>query len=878
MVHRRVLSNGTRLLVREMRTAPVVALGTWIPVGAADDPEHLSGISHFLEHMLFKDEAGARLTRAVQSAGGYLNAHTGYDHTAYYEVIPSGSWLSVLEAQIEVLSGPSFHVADIDSERAVILDELGLAEGDPSSLAWRRLMECAFAGSSYGRPVTGTREALVRIGAADLARYHRLNYAPERRVCVVVGDVDADTALDRAEEALSRGRGPWGADAGRCAASPEAGGTAEQVPHWNHAESVLEVEVGVPYVVLAFEAPDVLHEDVPVLDVLCGLLGLGRSSRLRRSLQYATGIVSRVTAGVASYRDTGVVGIRAVGTPGTHPERIVDEICRELRRLRTQAISDTEMAKSVGRLEAGYALEHETVESVAATLGFFEMVGDHCRAEEYVNLLAGVTTCDLLRVADEYLSPERMTVSAVVPQGLGKVRLRGAAPARAAATPEGEDAAANEAAAGWGVPTPFSRPLMMLETGHTSTERTMLESGATLIVNESHAIPIVSVAVGFAGGFVDETDSEVGLTKATLHHMLKGTARRPGSRLSDDMEGLGSGFSTALERDGFGVGASVLSDRLGEALEVLFDAVAAPSFERSTFDTVRSELTADIAEDEDTAATRTALRLLPLLFPDHPYGRPISGTIDTISGLEWTRTADWHREHFSADGLVVCMSGDVTIEEAAAHLNGLVGGLGRSRGGRGGRVVRQGPAGRLDEKLPGGGPSTIALGFPGPRMGTREAVALQVLASSLTMMGGRLWQSLREGPPFAYAVRATPLSLRLGGAFVGHVTAPPGSEEVAVERFVSELSGVGEDGLADQELRRGRRCLAGMLEIRMQRSAARASGYAMAEITGLGFERVDLLPGIVRGITGDDVAGVARKYLTAEDGPAVAILRGRQAQ
>jgi predicted Zn-dependent peptidase len=171
----------------------------------------------------------------------------------------------------------------------------------------------------------------------------------------------------------------------------------------------------------------------------------------------------------------------------------------------------------------------------------------------------------------------------------------------------------------------------------------------------------------------------------------------------------------------------------------------------------------------------------------------------------------------------------------------------------------------------------VALGFPGPSAGTREAVALQVLSTSLTMMGGRLWQSLREGPPFAYAVRAAPVSLRLGGAFVGQVTAPPGSEEVAVERFVAELSGLSTTLLTDEEIVRGRGYLAGMLEIRMQRSAARAASYAMAEIMGLGFERVDLLPGIVRSITADDVADVARRYLAAGHGPAVAILRGRAA-
>jgi zinc protease len=142
------------------------------------------------------------------------------------------------------------------------------------------------------------------------------------------------------------------------------------------------------------------------------------------------------------------------------------------------------------------------------------------------------------------------------------------------------------------------------------------------------------------------------------------------------------------------------------------------------------------------------------------------------------------------------------------------------------------------------------------------------------MMGGRLWRELRDRPPHAYSVRAMPVSLREGGALVGHVTTQPGQEEAAVRTFVSELSKLSQDGLTEEELERGRRHLAGMLEISMQRGAARAASYVSAEVAGVGYEHIDGLPGLVRGITGDDVIRVARQYLTAEDGPATAILRG----
>jgi predicted Zn-dependent peptidase len=151
---------------------------------------------------------------------------------------------------------------------------------------------------------------------------------------------------------------------------------------------------------------------------------------------------------------------------------------------------------------------------------------------------------------------------------------------------------------------------------------------------------------------------------------------------------------------------------------------------------------------------------------------------------------------------------------------------------------------------------------------------MHVLSSAASMMGGRLWRALRERPPHAYSVRAAPVAFTQSGALVGYVTTQPGGEEEAARTLMSELSRVADEGLSTEELERGRRYLAGMLEISMQQGATRAASYVLAEVAGVGYEHVDRLPSLVRSITGDDVARVAGQYLTAEDGPALAILRG----
>ena len=210
MVRSELLPNGMTLLIDEVRVAPIVALNLWVSTGSADEPAPLSGVSHFLEHMLLKggeDDPRGLLARTVQDAGGYLNAATGNDHTSFYQVVPALHWSAVLEAQAGMLGSAVFDSASVDAERAVIVEETRMSELNPQVFAWRRLMESAFQDSGYGRGITGTEETLARIDGGALAEHFERWYVPANMIQVVVGDVDAEEVIARASELFGRGDG-----------------------------------------------------------------------------------------------------------------------------------------------------------------------------------------------------------------------------------------------------------------------------------------------------------------------------------------------------------------------------------------------------------------------------------------------------------------------------------------------------------------------------------------------------------------------------------------------------------------------------------------------------------------------------------------------
>jgi zinc protease len=870
VVRQEVLENGLTLLVRELRTAPVVALNLWVDVGSVDDPEGLAGISHFVEHLLFSGADGGatvELSHVVQDAGGYLNAQTGADHTLYYQVVPSDGWQDVLAAQVLAVKSPAFDDASVEIERSVIMEEARTGENDPSVFVWRRLMETAFVRHPSRRPIVGTAESVARITTADLHDHIRRYYTPGNMVQVIVGDIDTDDAVERAREVL-----------GELPAGPPVSREIEPEP----VQSALRATsfpgaLEQTYLALSFHAPPVLHSDMPALEALAGLLGAGRSSRLRKSLQVGQGLVTAIGAFVVGHRDNGIFAVRAVLPSASTLDSTVEEVFREIETLRTTPVGAGEMEKNLTRLEASYVLEHETADTIAENLGFFAVHGDHRYAEEYIDRLARVTPEDIRRVAAEYLRAGNASLVTYTPGGAGLAegdrsesmariaeRVRGAAPA-----------IISDGGVGWRAPARFERPMMLAERTAFQCSRTSLGNGPPLVSCESHAVPIVSLALGFRGGFVVEPDELAGITYLTQKLLLRGTESRSADALADDIEGLGTAISTAVDRDGFGLGVSVLSKHFGEAMAILSDVVGCPSFPAQHFEQARQEVLAEIGQIEDHPWRLAVQTLLPLVFGDHPYGKPTRGTRETLGCIACGAVREWHAQTYTANNLLLCVAGDITQGLARRELERGLAGMRRSSPSSFERTADFVPIGRVEKEAPGSGQSTVALGFAGPPVGGDDSAVMRFVARALSMMGGPLWRALRDRPPHAYAAGAALLPLRHGGAFVGYATTPPGSEEETVEALTSELRRLAVNGLEDAELERGKRHFTGTLEIALQRGAARAASYATAEVLGIGYERILDLPARIRRITNEDVTETLTRFVGDDCGMATVILRAK---
>jgi zinc protease len=399
--------------------------------------------------------------------------------------------------------------------------------------------------------------------------------------------------------------------------------------------------------------------------------------------------------------------------------------------------------------------------------------------------------------------------------------------------------------------------------------------GASILVCESRALPVVSLAIGFRGGVVDEPDDRLGITHVAQRLIARW--RGPAGTIADVVEGLGGGITAAVERDGFGLGVTVLSRDFENAVESVREALRGPDFTEGDLVSARHEVQAERATIENSPMSRALHALILLAFRGHTYGRPVHGTPETLERITRVDVLEWLARRVSAQSLVACAVGDLSTENGARVLGELAAALPMGACPEQHDSAEGRPSGLVEGTLEGAAQSVVAIAFGGPPASSADSIVARLIGCALSMMGGRLWRAIRERPPHAYRVGASAISLRYGGVIVAHATARPGLEEATVAALAREFEILVRRGFRGAELEAAKRHLAGSLEMEMERRGSRAANYVMAEIAGTGFERAAATPTLIRSLGGEDVVRVLEEYIGRESECARVIMRADSA-
>lgn len=406
MIQKSVLTNGLRVLTERITGVRSVAVGIWVGAGSRWEPDCLAGISHLIEHLLFKGTqhlSTQQLAAEIDRIGGNMNAYTSKEYTCYSAKVLLPNLPRALELLSEILLRPRFDPGDVEREKNVIIEEIKMYEDSPEDVVHDLLCSCLWKNQSLGRAILGSQESLANIDLSDIQQFYESFYVPHNAVLAAVGDVDHQRFLSDAERFFGHWSGNF--DSNR---NPD-------VPQLTAARCVRIKDVEQVHLCIGVEGKPLGDSDVYPLLMLSTVLGGGASSRLFQLIREEYGLAYAIYTFQSSYRDTGVFGIYAATSPGT-ADQVFALTMTELERIRTSAISDDELERSRGLLKTDVVLSLESSSARLSRIGSSELILGHpIDPDEAMHHLDKVTRDDILRLAQQLFLPERMAVAAVAP-------------------------------------------------------------------------------------------------------------------------------------------------------------------------------------------------------------------------------------------------------------------------------------------------------------------------------------------------------------------------------------------------------------------------------------------------------------------------------
>ena len=409
-IHEKVLSNGLKVLLMENHKAPVVTFQVWYRVGSRNEVWGKTGLSHMLEHMMFKGTKKVgpeEFSRIIQENGGNDNAFTSNDYTAYFTNISADRLGIPMELESDRMSSVMLREEDFKTERMVVMEERRLrTEDNPQAYLIEQVEATAYQVQPYHWPVIGWMEDIKRYTSEDLKAYHSTHYNPANAFLVVVGDFNADETLPLIEKLFG---------------TIPRGGTSEQTsakeePQVGERRVLVKRDAQLPSIVMAYHVPNLHSPDGYVLEVMEGILSNGLSSRLHQKLVRDKRLCLSVDADYSLVsKDPSLFYLSAEVLPGKAVSEVEAVLNEEMERLQKELVPAEELEKAKNQLQASFVYGQDSLFYQAMLLAQHEIVWSWRKIDDYMPSILRVSSADVMRVAKAYLVPDNRTVGVLVP-------------------------------------------------------------------------------------------------------------------------------------------------------------------------------------------------------------------------------------------------------------------------------------------------------------------------------------------------------------------------------------------------------------------------------------------------------------------------------
>ncbi len=839
------LANGLTVMTIEDNRFPLVAVRLFVHAGSGFETPRQAGLSHLLEHMVFKStqkRPAGQVASDIEGAGGELNASTSFDSTIYRVDLPADRWKLGLETIQDMIFGAKFLPEELDAERQVVLSELARGKDNPDNRLFQLTQAMAWPGLAYGCPIIGFPETVSGFSAEDLRDYVRERYQPQSMLLVVVGKVQAEAVEKEAQALFGSLQNDRPLTPPQPYAQPVAAAAGPQVKVEYGQWSKVRLQ-------LAFPTSGIRGADEAGLEVLSQLLAGDETSRLYRTFKYDKKLVDDISCSSLTLERGGLFLIEAT-LDARNVAALWQGLLSELAKLKGTSFADRELERVRLNIEDGLYQAKETLAGLAMKAGYFRFNGYDPDGE--ANYLRSVRLIDqkaLGAIIEATLRPEHMLTAVLAPKA-----------DEATVTAKG---LADAAARTWPAPKAEAQPTAAAAAGDVAAPEVVdLGGGHTLVYLPDRTLPYVSVSMVYNGGDALLAKDRQGLAELAANCLTSGTARLSANALEDFLSDRAASLSASSGRDSFGVSAKFPSRFQQDLYGVFEDVLLHPAFLKAEVDREVQDQLAAIKSKEDEPMALAFRKLFPFLFKDTPYAYTRLGEPATVKSFTPKDvTAYWASQRSMP--WVMAVSGDFD----PALVRRLAESLAKATG----------PAKPFAFATPAWGEKreesvTLAerkqthlfMVFPVPGLTSPDSPALELLNDVLAGQSGLLFSRLRDGESLGYSVTSFLWQAQHTGFMAFYIGTSPDKAGAALDGFARVAAQLRETPLPDDLMLRAKNAMAGDYYRERQGLKARSSEAARALSLGLPLDHERRVVEAAQSLTPENLKEVAARYLQPE--------------
>jgi zinc protease len=817
------LKNGLKVLLLESHKSPVISVQMWVKTGSADEKKGEEGISHFIEHLVFKGTRKYKvgeIASTVEASGGELNAYTSFDQTVFYVTISKQFGDVGLDVVSEMMGFPTFDAEEIDNEREVVIEEIKRGQDSLSRAGSQLMFSSVFKGHPYAVPVIGFEKNVRKFSAKKIADFFHSRYVPRNMFLIISGDFESKDMQKKVEKYFAEFKDYKLRKTTRPKIKP--------IKKTQIKVEKSTFEQTVAY--LAWPAPNVKHKDVPALEVMSLIFGQGDSSRLMNVLRLEKPLTNSIGAYAFTPQDQGVLAI-SMGLDPKNLEEALARLKEQIVEIVKNPPTAAEMQKAVTNLASEQIYSVESVDGIARKAGTLEFyMGDHEYFKEYLKQIYALKPEDISKAAKKYFTADALSLC-ILTKGddkkIQKISQQFCKDLKAALKP---------VAAKKLKPVKYKPQKLSLKMGSgvaTDVEEISIAPGITVLFKEQRETPTVSVRAGFLGGIRAEPENQSGMTEMFSRVWTGGSKKYSESALNLKIDEMAAGLGAFSGRNSVGLSMDYLSVFEDKMYEVFADTMTAPLFPKEILEREKEIIQNQIKSRNDNPSQVAILAFMKTLFEGHPYAKDMMGSEESVEKIQSESLQSYYKKIVGSKNLTLSVVGDFNREKWLKNLKELAGTL--AKGEKFDSTFKLTPIKQehflfQESKKE---QSHVIMGVRGLTIGSEERYTLEVIQSILSGQGGRLFLELRDKNSLAYSVSPMRMEGLEAGYFGAYIGCSPEKVKKSISMLKTEFQKLIDSKVPEQELLRAQRYIVGRHDIDLQRKSAISNSMLFDRIYGL---------------------------------------------